>query len=216
MENFNYCADLQFDDKNIKYLIDNLNQCFLEKQNNFSKISFLVFSISSYFDKNYTSKEIKSNEYFDKYKLLSKFGFDKTAISRLCNCYKRFIDGSSLNDVKLKLWFNGYSPSKLYELLKLSQLTLEDIINKGLINPSMSVKEIREYIKTISTGKDKAEKVLEQTEESEIKEEDIPMAYNPKQHYDFDYFEEKTKSQLLNIVWDLQKEYERLKKELKK
>ena len=30
-------------------------------------------------------------------------------------------------------------------------------------------------------------------------------------NYDFDYFEMKTKSQLLNMIWELQKEYEKLK-----
>ena len=79
----------------------------------------------------------------------------------------------------------------------------------------MTVKEIREKIKLISDGKDKAEKVLEKIEE-ENHEEEIPPAYNPQKHYDFDYFKEKSKAQLLNMIWDLQKEYEKLLKGAKK
>ena len=33
---------------------------------------------------------------------------------------------------------------------------------------------------------------------------------------DFDYFKEKSKAQLLNMIWDLQKEYEKLLKGAKK
>lgn len=72
----------------------------------------------------------------------------------------------------------------------------------------MTCKQIREYIRTLKDGTDKAEKVVEDTT---INEEEIPMAYNPKQEYEYSYFETKTKNQLLNIVWELQKEYQALK-----
>jgi len=52
--------------------------------------------------------------------------------------------------------------------------------------------------------------------ESEESEEEIPEAYNPTKHYEFSYFETKTKSQLLNIVWQLQQEYEKFKEKNQK
>ena len=83
-----------------------------------------------------------------------------------------------------------------------------DLATKQIIKPSMTVKQIREYIKTLKDGSDKAEKVIEDTT---INEDDIPMAYDPKQEYEYSYFETKTKNQLLNIVWELQKAYQKLK-----
>ena len=61
-------------------------------------------------------------------------------------------------------------------------------------------------------------KITDEKEEAqeEINEDEIPMAYDPKKYYDFKYFEEKNKAQLLNMIWDLQKEYQKLKKEIKK
>lgn len=207
--------ELEFDYEDFNILLKNLNSYFKDQQKNFCQIAFCVYKISTYFDTHYIGKERKTQEYYDKYKLLAKFGFDKTAISRLSNCYLRFMTGTDERDINLKPWFEGFSPSKLFELLKLSDLTLESQIDKGLITPQMTVKEIREKIKLISNGKDKAEKVLEKIEE-ENHEEEIPPAYNPQKHYDFDYFKEKSKAQLLNMIWDLQKEYEKLLKGAKK
>lgn len=207
--------ELEFDYEDFNILLKNLNSYFKDQQKNFCQIAFCVYKISTYFDTHYIGREKKTQEYYDKYKLLAKFGFDKTAISRLSNCYLRFMTGTDERDINLKPWFEGFSPSKLFELLKLSDLTLESQIDKGLISPKMTVKEIREKIKLISNGKDKAEKVLEKIEE-ENHEEEIPPAYNPQKHYDFDYFKEKSKAQLLNMIWDLQKEYEKLLKGAKK
>lgn len=207
--------ELEFDNEDFNLLLKNLNSYFKDQQKNFCQIAFCVYKISTYFDTHYIGREKKTQEYYDKYKLLAKFGFDKTAISRLSNCYLRFMTGTDERDINLKPWFEGFSPSKLFELLKLSDLTLESQIDKGLITPQMTVKEIREKIKLISNGKDKAEKVLEKIEEENY-EEEIPPAYNPQKHYDFDYFKEKSKAQLLNMIWDLQKEYEKLLKGAKK
>ena len=185
-----------------------LNECFKNQKYNFCQLCYTVYYIAKYFDDNYVGKEKKTNEYFDKEKLFLKFGLDRT-VSRLSNCYKRFMTGFKKDEVNLKSWYEGFSPSKLFEMLKISNLTLEESIDKKLIKPDMTVKEIRNYIKQISYGKDKADKVLQK--DNEPSDEEIPMAYNPKNHYDFDYFEMKTKSQLLNMIWELQKEYERLK-----
>lgn len=203
--------ELEFDNSDLNELLLNLNKYFKDQQNNFCQIAFCVYKISTYFDNNYVSKEKKTQEYYDKYKLLGSFGFEKTAVSRLTNCYLRFMTGTDDKSINLKSWYEGFSSSKLFELLKLSDLTLESQIDKKLITPNMTVKEIREKVKLLADGKDKAEKVLENVQE-ENNIEDIPEAYNPKKYYDFEYFKEKSKAQLLNIVWELQKELEKIKK----
>lgn len=215
MENFKEEYNLEFDDTSFNSILKELNSCFNDQQNNFCNISFCVYKISIYFDTHYIGKEKNTNEYYDKNKLLLKFGFDKTAISRLTNCYLRFMTGTTFNEIHMKDWFCGFSPSKLFELLKLADLTLENAIDNKLITSQMTVKEIREYIKSLADGKDKAEKVLQDVNQ-DIDENEIPQAYNPKQHYDFDYFQDKTKNQLLNMIWELQKEYEKLKEKTKK
>ena len=210
MENFKLCTELDFDNAEFNKLLKNMQKYFKDQEKNFCKICFCVYQISTFFDTHYIGAEKKTNEYYDKNKLFEKFGFDKTSVSRLTNCYLKFMTGVDEKDINLKSWFSGFSPSKLYELLKVSDLTLEDAIDKKYITPDMTVKQIREYVKSLADGKDKAEKVLEKIQEEFI-EEDIPMAYNPKQHYDWDYFQDKTKNQLLNMIWELQKEYEKLK-----
>ncbi len=206
---------LEFDDIVLNNLLIDLRTHFDDKQVNFAYICKSIYKIWSYCKKNYY--EAKDKEYYNSYKLLAKFGFDKKAVSRLTQCYLRFVYDyetdkkvplNALPKVCLKFEFSDFSPSKLFELLSLSQETVEEIVAKQLITPTMTVKQIREYIKTLKDGSDKAEKVIEDTT---INEDDIPMAYDPKQEYEYSYFETKTKNQLLNIVWELQKAYQKLK-----
>lgn len=206
---------LEFNDIILNNLLFDLRTHFDDKQVNFAHICKSIYKIWSYCKKNYY--KARDNEYYNSYKLLSKFGFDKKAVSRLTQCYERFIYDyetdnkvplGALPKVCLKFEFCDFSPSKLFELLSLSQETVEELVSKQLIKPTMTVKQIREYIKTLKDGSDKAEKVIEDTA---INEDDIPMAYDPKQEYEYSYFETKTKNQLLNIVWELQKAYQKLK-----
>lgn len=212
-------SDLEFNDIVLNNLLIDLRTHFDDNQNNFAHICKSIYKIWSYCKKNYY--KAKDNEYYNSYKLLAKFGFDKKAVSRLTQCYEKFVYDyetdnkvplGALPKVCLKFEFCDFSPSKLFELLSLSQETVEELVSKQLIKPTMTVKQIREYIKTLKDGSDKAEKVIEDTT---INEDDIPMAYDPKQEYEYSYFETKTKNQLLNIVWKLQKAYQKLKKEKK-
>ena len=196
-------ADIDFEDKELHSLIRELNNVFEDKQLNFCQLCKTIYDIWSYCKGNYY--KAKDNEYYNSYKLLAKFGFDKMAVSRYKQCYERYVVQPTAilyND------YREFTPSKLFELLSLSKDTALELVKKGLITPAMTVKEIRQYIKSLKDGTDKAEKVVESTipEVLDI-EEEIPMAYDPNTEYEFSYFESKTKSQLLNIVWELQKAY---------
>ncbi len=196
-------SDLDFEDNELHLLMLSLQDCFEDNQINFCQTCKTIYDIWSYCKKSYF--KAKNNEYYNSYKLLAKFGFDKKAVNRYKQCYERFVlQGANvlLNDYK------DFSPSKLFELLVLSSETSDELVKKQFIKPTMTVKQIREYIKTLKDGSDKAEKVIEDTT---INEDDIPMAYDPKQEYEYSYFETKTKNQLLNIVWELQKAYQKLK-----
>lgn len=198
--------DLEFEDKELSLLIKDLKQCFYKQQNSFIETCVTIHKIWSYCKGNYW--KAKDNEYYNSYKLLAKFGFDKKAVSRYKQCFEKFIVGD-VGYYTLYQQLYGFTSSKLFELLVLSNDTIFKAIDSKLLAPDMSVKQIREFIKSLKDGTDKAEKVIEDTT---INEEEIPMAYDPTQHYDFDYFQNKNKSQLLNMIWELQKEYEKLKK----
>lgn len=196
-------SDLEFEDDKLFWLVERLRDVFNNSQDNFSNLCEAIYNIWSYCKGNYW--KAKDNEYYNSYKLLAKFGFDKKAVSRYKQCYERFVHKEQGG---LHSLYEDFTPSKLFELLVLSDETVKSSISNGLIKPTMTVKQIREYIKTLKDGSDKAEKVIEDTT---INEEDIPMAYDPKQEYEYSYFETKTKNQLLNIVWELQKAYQKLK-----
>ncbi len=204
MDNFVIDPTFDVDDERLSSLLLDLRKCYVSAQNNFAQLCKTIYSIWDYCKGHYF-KAKQSSEYYNCYKLLAKFGFDKKAVSRYKQCYERFIHVPSCTVDTLYL---GFSPSKLFELLPLSAEICNNAIETQLITPSMTVKEIRETIKNIKDGTEKTEKVVEKIE---INEDDIPMAYDPKKKYDYKYFESKTKSQLLNIVWELQKEYQKLK-----
>ena len=202
--------ELDFEDKELSLLIKDLKQCFYKQQNSFIETCVTIHKIWSYCKGNYY--KAKDNEYYNSYKLLAKFGFDKKAVSRYKQCFEKFIVGDD-GHYTLFPQLYGFTSSKLFELLTLSDETIFNAIDNKLVKPEMTVKQIREFIKSLKDGTDKAEKVVEDT--TEINEEDIPLVYDPKQEYEYSYFESKTKNQLLNIVWELQKAYQKLKGEKK-
>ncbi len=215
MENFNF-VDVSFDDSELSSLVIHLNQCFLNNQYNFVDICVTIHDIWAHCKKNYI--KARDNEMYDSYKLLAKFGFDRQAVNRYKRCFERFINCSIDCDGKLlySLFdsFKKFSPSKLFELLALSNDSLISAIKNKAIIPTMTVKQIREYIKSVKDGTDKADKVLETG--VDINEDNIPMAFNPKNKYEYSYFETKSKNQLLNIVWELYQAHQKLLKMEKK
>ncbi len=204
-ENFYLDNELEFEDKTLQGLISNLKECFEDKQKYFVKLCKTIYNIWSYCKNNYW--KAKNNEYYNSYKLLAKFGFSKTAVCRLKNCYERFCNDRDIN-IQLKDIFKDFSPSKLYELLPLKEELIYECVNKNIISAKMSKKEIRQIVKDLVNGVpvDKISNAVVEIEE--INEEEIPMVYDPKQNYEFEYFKSKSKNQLLNMIWDLQKEYQ--------
>lgn len=207
--------ELDFEDSELSLLVFSLKNHFCVHQDNFACICRDVYRIWSYCKGHYYQVKGKE-EWCNSYQVLAKFGFDKKAVSRYKQCYEKYVvtDG---NGTRLVECFSGFSPSKLFEMLSLSQQTFFECFDKQLLRPEMTVKQIREFVKNLKNGTPQAEMVLEDKSEDKLKEKDeideaeIPMAYDPKQEYEYSYFESKTKNQLLNIVWELQKAYQKLK-----
>lgn len=232
MENFNqYCLPenefIDFSYKPINELtiyIKKLDKCFKKDSDNFAEICFLVFQIHNLFMKNSYGIYLKKNQNmtysFDT--IMNGFGISKSESSRLLSCYEKFITKET-DKPMIFAEFYGFSKTKLFELLQIDNEQLKKDLQNKVLRFDFTIKQIRDYVKNLQTlkkqqaklnGNDKEDKEEEQ-EEEQIQEEEIPMAYNPKLHYDFSYFEEKTKAQLLNIVWQLQTEYEKLKEKNK-
>ena len=211
MENFVISNCPEMEDNELNKLLNWLRYCYNAQQKHFAELCFTIYKICGYCkDKCFKAKD---NEYYDCNKLLNKFGFDKNAISRYKNCYERFCQGSDIQNVFIKDYFCNFCPSKLFEMLSLSYETLEKAVDSKLIKPEMTVKEIRAFIKELKSGHN-VTNVVE--EDLEVNEEEIPFVYDPKQEYEYSYFESKTKNQLLNIVWELQGMIQKLLKKEKR
>ncbi len=201
----------------LQQYLDCLNNCFDKEQNNFAEIVYYVYQVKNLFD-DYNATHFgllytKSNKAYTFDDIMLGFGLDKTQVCRLINTYCKFLD---LEDGKpvIKNFLVEFSKSKIFELLGVDNAQIQKDISNNVLRPDMSVKQIREYVKNYKALEKQNKKLsAEPKEEEEIVEnieEDIPLAYDPKKHYEFEYFEKQSKAQLLNIVWELQKEYERI------
>lgn len=231
MENFRKCQfDFDYDAKNdlditqIKQLekyINQMNKLFDKGNQNFVDLIICIRKIKDLF-KGYYSYWVydKKRNMLRFQDIMNNFGLDETQVSRLLACYDKYLcfDSSEEKTGKLIDIFKDFSKSKLFELLPVDSDQLTRDIKNNVVTPNSSVGQIRQYVKNYKAQQKANGKLNEesQIDKPDIVEEEIPMAYNPKQEYEFTYFETKTKSQLLNMIWDLQKEYQKLKKEKNK
>lgn len=232
MENFKqykieFCYDEKFRGLGIEKIkelekhINSLNRIFKKDNQNFADLVICIHKIKDLFNDYYSCWVYDKNHKQLKFQDIMKgFGLDETQVSRLLACYDKYIYFNSSEEKTGGLidMFQDFSKSKLFELLPVPNAVIENDLKNKVISPDMSVASIRQYVKNYKAQQKANSKLNETPQEDKPNdvEEDIPMAYNPKQEYDFSYFENKTKSQLLNMIWDLQKEYQKLKKEKKK
>lgn len=221
----NFCGNELQNENLLKKLITKLNNVFTKDNKNFAELCFVTYRIKKLFD----DYRISGCWVYDRKKVLytfdsimQGFGLDSTQTSRLLSCYDKFcyLSCSDLDKATCSIIteFEDFSKSKLFELLTIPNEQILKDLQTNVIRTDMTIKQLREYVKNYKALQKQNSKLDNESKEEQTEEieEDIPEAYNPKQHYDFEYFEQKNKAQLLNIVWDLQKEYERLKKEIKK
>ena len=216
MENFKMNTSIQFDNDELNFWINNLNACFKNSNKNFAGLCLIIYKIHDSICHTYV--KAKDNDYYNVYHLLEKFGFDKKAVSRYRNSYTYFCENDTVASVRLKEKFIEFTPSKLFELLPLEPQSIDIAIDKKYITSNMTCKEIRIVVKDLIHGVEpstKVSKIDENEKKEEINEDEIPFVYDPTKEYDFEYFKEKTKNQLINMIWDLQKAYQKLKKKVR-
>ncbi|MBQ3214181.1 MAG: hypothetical protein IJB10_04175 [Clostridia bacterium] len=198
------------------YLFKNINDLCIANDNNFASLCFFTYELKKLFERfAYNRVYLRVNEDkfsygYDFNSIMKTFNIDKTQSSRIISCYEKFIIIENEQPI-INPIFAEFSKSKLYELLAVDVQQLKTDLANKVLRPDMSVNTIRQYVKNIKALQNLDKAVNKEKTKEEVIDEEIPMAYNPKQHYDFEYFKNKTKNQLLNMIWDLQKEYEKLK-----
>lgn len=220
-----YGMDMKNVVKDLNKLLSKLNLCFQKEQNNFAEICYYVFKVNELFKTR--KEELYYGRFLDKHSnfvffkdIMKGFGLDETQTSRILACYDKYVSKETEKPILLGQFFR-FSKSKLYELLQVPNEQIEKDLKSGLLSSEMAVDKIRQYVKNYKTMLKHNKKLSEQAKAEEPEttstiEEEIPEAYNPTKYYEFSYFESKSKSQLLNIVWELQNAYTKLKQEKKK
>ncbi|MEG1948509.1 MAG: hypothetical protein RR140_02930 [Clostridia bacterium] len=235
MEDFyvEYFPGIEFKNSNMNVYIKDIQDILNDNYSNTYKFLCAVrgvFSCGSHAcfnDISYLSCSWVNSEYTVITILQKFFGFSEKYIYRLAQIIDKFIYVYSSRDVATpnednKIsgalyykfdFFKNLTISKMQELLPLSNEQIENAFKKDLSFKS-TIKQIREYVKALKNGNGGADKVLEDNQQSLDEQEDnLPMQFDPKKEYPFEYFEKLDKNSLINISWDL---YQKIKKLQKK
>ena len=162
--------ELEFNEEEINVLVKRLNELHKNQQADFANLSYTVYKIDCWFvDNTDVVLKSKTNDYYDRKTLFKQLGFSNKQVRRYINCYQKYM---TLDDVgsKLKDVFKRFSESQLIELLPIENETLLNYINAGDIKASMTIKEIRAFLKSKS----------EESLETENVKEDVEIANNDK------------------------------------
>ena len=203
-----------FDDIQLADYCIALNNVFKNRQDNFAELCKVVGNIFYYCSQNKYKAKLDDN--YNAYILLSRFGFKRKTVSNIVLIYDNFIKLEN-EFPKIDSLFFPFGYSKLILLCRCPKLKLIEDLNLGLLNPDMSVKEIKEYVKNIngvpleddsSTGNKEAvnpDGCIRDDEDSEF--------FNPNKHYERDFFENCNTEQLISICLVYQFELEKYTKE---
>ena len=161
--------DLEFDDEEINVLIRQLDRLYKNQQADFSTLCYTIYKIDCWFEDN-SDVVLKSKydaQYYNRKQLFNALGIKNKQRTRFCACYEKFM---TLDDVgsKLKEPFVSFTPSKLFELLPYSTSKLIEFIENGQLSPNMTVKEIREFFKSL----EEKENVDDETSSEDVLSED--------------------------------------------
>lgn len=205
----------------IMVILRKINDLINKDQENFIELCYYFKLLKKHFDNietrvrcmYYNGYENKNGRWYYE-RIIHDFGLEENTVNRMIQIVNRFTEQKSDVGLKIRSVFLGYSKSKLFELLALSDTQIERGMQEQKLRPEMSVKSIREYVKTIKGGAKMENKVLEDTNNS-YNEDDIPMTFDPKEEYDFEYFNRKTKNELVTICVSYQDYLKKLKSKKK-
>ena len=175
-----YCKDFEFLNKDNQSAYDNLKQSILKRSRLDLEFlqSFIEFSktfgTTQYECIKYSHVIDKDNKTINYITFCAEYlGLSETTIKRLYLTYERFIVECDVapNEQNSFSWalplFNDMTLSKIFELLPCSLEQLRTAYDKDILSANMTVKQLREYVKSLKNGFGQAQKVLEQIEEEQ-------------------------------------------------
>lgn len=179
---------------------EKIKSCINSSNTNFCEMCYLLSSLQSAF----RWSLLKVNgQFIDFYQYVEQaFGLAKSTANKYINVYKKFCCFAG-ETVRLSSAYEGFTISKLCELLKVSDKQLLEDLKSNKLVYTMTKKEIREYVKALK-GEDNANKVLEENTA-------IDVSYNNKMHYTADFFKDFSKQNLIDFILEMQKAYEDMK-----
>ena len=188
------------------YYLDKLRRCL--KDAKFSKSdSCMLFSV----------KDGMSYYFYELYE--KAFGLSSSTTEKLLRVANKFIEcradvGGNLKPKFIYGFLYDLSISKIIELLPLSMASILSAFDNGYLTKYSTVKQIREYIKSLKTKKED-NTVIEAVEQEPVSDEsdvvDEPL-YDVTKQYELEFFESLTKEQLIPIVMTMQNEIHKKKK----
>ena len=202
----------------INELIQKINNLIQNEQENFISLCYWFRQLKRHF-KTYHSSTYKYGAYENKNgrwyyeRIIIDFGLSEKTVNKMISIANRFLEEKLDVEPKLRSAFLGYNRSKLFELLVLSDTQIDVAINTKRITPNMSVKQIREYVKSIKGGVNKDNVVLEEDDLQQSLDEqeaELPSAFDPQHEYDFEFYKSKTKGDLIGYCIDLQRTVQKL------
>ena len=166
----------------IMVLLRKINDLINKDQENFIELCYYFKLLKEHFDNIetrrrcmwYNGYDNKNGRWYYE-RIIQDFGLEERTVNKMIQIVNRFAEQKVAGDPKIRSVFLGYSKSKLFELLVLSDTQIERAMQEGKLRPNMTKLQIREYVKAIKGGANTENKVLEDTsnDDYEAKAEEI-------------------------------------------
>ena len=184
----------------INELIKNLktHANLLNSPEGFAELVSLITAIKHHFDKEVTYYDPTTQIHYKFGDFMLEFGYDRSQQSRILACHDKYFQVGQITPI-----YQGFSKSQLIELLVVPSSVLVVDLQAQRITPTMTIKALRKYA---NRHKKRNKIELDFGDDNPEADNENLIPYNPKTYYDFTYFESKSKQQLLNMIWQLQKQ----------
>lgn len=188
-ESYHYYTD------GVKDLSNKINKCITSSNDNFCEMCYLLFELQNAFKR--TLLKVNGT-YLEFYGYVERaFGISKSTASKYISVYNKFCCFAG-ETVRLSSAYEGFTISKLCELLKVSDKQLLEDLKSSKLVYTMTKKQIREYVKALKS-EDNANKVLEENTAVDVK-------YDKKIRYTAESFKDFSKQNLIDFILQMQEE----------
>lgn len=210
-----------FDNEQITNLVSYAKQSFETHERNYIQFYYSIYKLREFCKQNtpdensewlkYIAVDVdgvvveRGNKFSFNSLIKTLFNIDRTQLSRGLNVLARFsnledVEDNKASDIEVKQNYTGFSDTKLQELLPYEPAVVDDMIEKGKIKASCTVRELRSILK------DKPQKApLPEPE---------PFNLNRAKPYTLDEFRLFNRNDLVMIAYETYEHYLRLKRQM--